>query len=1018
MFDYRIFASLKRQPSHSASDAAVFTRFSTRILPSLLALCAFVPLSALPSAAQSTATVTIFTDTNSTDSSGNPGLGAGYIDYSNDGKDLRYALQQAIIYGGDWIIKFDSSCTTANPCTIRLTNPLPPITSKSSNPLNLTIDGEEFGQVIIDGAGAYRVFFVDDATVTLANLQIQNALAQGGSGGLGSYHGGGGGLGAGAGLFVNQSSATVTILNTYFYNDQVIGGNGGWGDGYDTTASGGGGGMAYSGGSACWGCLNGGGGGGILSGGGQAGLWGGGYGGSGGGGAAGDYVVSGGYDAPGGSSYGHNPGGLGDYGTDLGGIGGFGGGGGGGGSEWLTLSGTGGSGGFGGGGGGTYFTNTGGCPRCTPDYDNWGLGGFGGGDGGGGKYNTANNGGAGSAYGPAIFNRSGSTIIVNSGSYNDDSHVAATVGSGSNLGMTAPGADSSPVYNYGGNLTGALPAARPATSFSVTVPTSIYSGAAGSISVTAVDSNSNATSAYNGTANLSVSCNGQSAAVSPTSLTFTSGTASSGSFVVSGSGTCAVTAADSYSSYITGTSSSFQVLTPVPAVLSSPSPGSAFSSSSATFQWTAGSGVSAYMLLVGTTGAGSKNLYNGAATTATQASVSGLPTNATKVYARLYSEINGSWTQYNDYIFNPDMAATLISPTAGTTLAGSSQTFTWTAAAGATTYTLYLGSTGVGSGNLLDAHTTSTSVTATGLPVNGETIYARVWTELYGVWKYYDYTFKAQTATTASLLAMLSSPAQGATLSASGQTFTWTAISGATSYNLYLGASQGAGNLYNAGQTTATTVTTGNLPVNGATIYARLWTNLNNSWKYVDYTFTAATPAALTSPTAGATLAGASQTFTWTAVSGATSYSLYLGTSVGAGNLLDAQTTNTTVTANNLPVNGGTIYARLFTNVNGSWTHTDYTFTAASPAALTSPAAGATLAATGQVFNWAAIPGVTSYTLYLGTSVGTGNLLDAHTTSTSVTAGKLPTNGETIYARLWTNVNGVWTFTDSTFTAQ
>ncbi|MGA3162520.1 MAG: Ig-like domain repeat protein, partial [Terracidiphilus sp.] len=70
--------------------------------------------------------------------------------------------------------------------------------------------------------------------------------------------------------------------------------------------------------------------------------------------------------------------------------------------------------------------------------------------------------------------------------------------------------------------------------------------------------------------------------------------------------------------------------------------------------------------------------------------------------------------------------ATLTSPTQGTTFAGSSQTFTWNPAAGATGYTLFLGSTGVGSNNLLDAHATATTVTANSLPVNGETIYARL----------------------------------------------------------------------------------------------------------------------------------------------------------------------------------------------------------------------------------------------------------------------------------------------------
>jgi hypothetical protein len=39
--------------------------------------------------------------------------------------------------------------------------------------------------------------------------------------------------------------------------------------------------------------------------------------------------------------------------------------------------------------------------------------------------------------------------------------------------------------------------------------------------------------------------------------------------------------------------------------------------------------------------------------------------------------------------------------------------------------------------------TTATSVTATGLPTNGETIYARLLTNNGGTWLHTDYTYKA-----------------------------------------------------------------------------------------------------------------------------------------------------------------------------------------------------------------------------------------------------------------------------------
>src|SRR5437868_1992864 len=129
-----------------------------------------------------TLTVTLNTDSNS---GGAAGTGPGILG------DLRFAINTST--AGD---TFLFNC--GSPCLITLGGPLPAITH------NLIIDGGSLGNVIIDGADLYRVFFVDTGSVTLAHLQIQNARATGGNGGPG---GGGGGLGAGAGLFVNQASA-------------------------------------------------------------------------------------------------------------------------------------------------------------------------------------------------------------------------------------------------------------------------------------------------------------------------------------------------------------------------------------------------------------------------------------------------------------------------------------------------------------------------------------------------------------------------------------------------------------------------------------------------------------------------------------------------------------------------------------------------------------------------------------------------------------------------------------------
>jgi serine protease len=369
-------------------------------------------------------------------------------------------------------------------------------------------------------------------------------------------------------------------------------------------------------------------------------------------------------------------------------------------------------------------------------------------------------------------------------------------------------------------------------------------------------------------------------------------------------------------------------------------------------------------------------------------------------------------------------SAVLTTPTPGSTLTSSSVKFTWSAATGATAYVLALGSTGVGSTNLYySGSTTATSVTATGLPVNGETIYARLYTNDGGTYVHNDYTFKAVTQAEAAL----TTPTPSSTLTSSSVKFTWSAASGATAYILELGSTGvGSYNLYYSGSTTATSATVNGLPINGETIYARLYTNQGGIWLHTDYTYKAVTEAqaALTSPTPSSTLTSSSVKFTWSAASGATAYLLSLGsTGAGSTNLYySGSTTNTSVTVNGLPINGETIYARLFTEINGSWVHTDYTYKAVTEAqaVLTTPAPSSILTGSAVTFTWTTASGATGYILSLGsTGAGSTNLFySGATTATSASVTKLPTNGETIYARLFTQLNGTWVHTDYTYTAQ
>jgi sugar lactone lactonase YvrE len=284
---------------------------------------------------------------------------------------------------------------------------------------------------------------------------------------------------------------------------------------------------------------------------------------------------------------------------------------------------------------------------------------------------------------------------------------------------------------------------------------------------------------------------------------------------------------------------------------------------------------------------------------------------------------------------------------------------------------------------------------------------------------YSSQTIKLSGISTAPVPAVMISPAPGGTLTSPITTFTWTTGSaGTTTYYLWVGTSFGTNNLVNMGlHTTSLTVT---LPTNGATLYVRLWSVINGVFEYNDYVYTESSVgrATLVSPAPGSTLAGPVNTFTWTTgPAGTTTYYLWVGTSFGTNNLVNIglHTTSLTVT---LPTTGATLYVRLWSVINGVFVYQDYTYTEASVgrASLVSPAPGSTLAGPVNTFTWTTGPaGTTTYYLWVGTSFGTNNLVNMglHTTSLTVT---LPTNGATLYVRLWSVINGVFVYQDYTYT--
>ena len=239
--------------------------------------------------------------------------------------------------------------------------------------------------------------------------------------------------------------------------------------------------------------------------------------------------------------------------------------------------------------------------------------------------------------------------------------------------------------------------------------------------------------------------------------------------------------------------------------------------------------------------------------------------------------------------------------------------------------------------------------------------------------------------------AVLTTPAPGSTLSANAVTFGWSAGTDATQYWLSVGSSgAGSANIFNQSVGLSLSVAVSGIPLSGETIYVRLWTLLSGTWQFNDYTYGTSGGAAMSTPTPGSALAGASATFTWTAGTGNSQYWLYVGTTTGGSDLYNQSTgTNLSATVNGLPANGQTLYVRLWWLQSGTWASADYTYQAANPqkAVLMTPTPGSVLPATTSsvAFAWTSGLGVTQYWLDVG-ATPTGHEYYSASTGTALSA--------------------------------
>ncbi len=361
-------------------------------------------------------------------------------------------------------------------------------------------------------------------------------------------------------------------------------------------------------------------------------------------------------------------------------------------------------------------------------------------------------------------------------------------------------------------------------------------------------------------------------------------------------------------------------------------------------------------------------------------------------------------------------ASTLIYPTAGITNVPSFAAFSWTAVSGATGYYLYVGTTEGAKDVINTGSIQATSYTPSVPLPPGQTLWARIYTQLNGHWIYQnDVSF------TISAAAALINPVNNQQNVPSFATFSWTAVSGATGYYLYVGTTEGAKDVINTGSIQATSYTPSVPLPPGQTLWARIYTQLNGHWIYQnDVSFTVSSAAALISPTDNQQNVLSNATFSWNAVSGATGYYLYVGTTEGAKDVINTGSIQATSYTPSVPLPPGqTLWARIYTQLNGHWIYqNDVSFTVSSAAALISPTDNQQNVFSNATFSWNAVSGATGYYLYVGTTEGAKDVINTGSIqATSYTPSVPLPPGQTLWARIYTQLNGHWIYqNDVSFT--
>lgn len=271
--------------------------------------------------------------------------------------------------------------------------------------------------------------------------------------------------------------------------------------------------------------------------------------------------------------------------------------------------------------------------------------------------------------------------------------------------------------------------------------------------------------------------------------------------------------------------------------------------------------------------------------------------------------------------------------------------------------------------------------------------------------------------------AVITSPVNGSEFTSADITFTWETNDNVTQINLLIGSEFGGSDLYLGEDLSGTSVSV-NLPEDGRRIYVRLSSQIDGEWHHRDTSYITSNaeippPAKseLTHPVAGTVLKSGRIDFKWTAGSQVERRYLYVGSRRGYANIYYGWVGESGVSLN-LNFFTEKTYVRLWSRLEGRWQYTDYEFDSESNiSVMTSPTDGAKLTSGTVDFQWTQGANIYYRYLMVGSYKGYSDIYRSYVYGTSKKV-TIPTDGRTIYVRLWSYVYGAgWLYKDYTYKA-